>query len=57
VSTKRKILFAALAFVLPAAAFVAAPASAATIHHKAKHHAVHKVSTHHVVHKKHHTAS
>ncbi len=58
-STKRKYLLAALAFLLPAAAFVATPASAATSHHKVVHHrAVHHVSTHHVVHKKvHHAAS
>jgi hypothetical protein len=60
VSTKRKSLLAALAFLLPAAAFVATPASAATSHHKVVHHrAVHHVSAHHVVHHKavHHTAS
>jgi hypothetical protein len=60
VSTQRKTLLAALAFLVPAAALIAAPASAATPStHKAKHHVVHKVSTHHVVHKKsvHKTAS
>lgn len=63
-STKRTSLLAALAFLLPTAAFVAAPASAATIHHKVTHHvvahhsSVHHVSAHHVVHKKtHHAAS
>ena len=59
-SSKRMSLFVALAFLLPAAGLLAAPASA-TIHHKVKHHVVHKVSTHHrVVHKKkivHHTSS
>ena len=67
-STQRKSLLAALAILLPAAAFVAAPASAATaghkitthhathkvaLHHKlAPHHAVHRVSAHHAAHKK-----
>ena len=58
----RKTLFAALALSLPAAAFVASPASAAstTLHHKKPHHSsVHKVSAHkHVTHsKKKHPAS
>jgi hypothetical protein len=60
VSTQRKTLLAALAFLVPAAALIASPASAATQPaHKVKHHAVHKVSTHHVVPKKpvHKTAS
>jgi hypothetical protein len=64
VSPKRNPLLAALVFLLPIVAFVAAPASAATIHHKLKHHvvahhtALHHVSAHHVVAKKlHHTAS
>ena len=55
-TTKCKCLLAALAFLLPAAAFVATPVSAATIHHRLKHHtvSVHKASTHHhVVHKRH----
>ena len=59
-STTRKSLLAALAVLIPAAALVAAPASATQPTHKIKHHVVlHKVSTHHVVHKKpvHHTAS
>lgn len=63
-SPQRKPLFAALALLLPTAAFVAAPASAATIHHKLKHHvashhsALHHVSAHHVAPKKlHHVAS
>ena len=53
-TTKRKHLLAALAFLLPAAAFVATPASAATTQHKPKHHAVsmHRASIHHSVHKK-----
>lgn len=53
-SLKRKSLLAALAFILPATALVAAPASAATPavpQHKVVHHSVHKVTTHHVVHK------
>jgi hypothetical protein len=50
VSTKRTSLLAALAFLLPAAAFVATPASAATSHHKTvQHHSVHKKSVHHTV--------
>jgi hypothetical protein len=59
VSTKRKLLLAALAFVLPAAAFIATPASAATFHHRVfHHHAVHHVSIHHAIHKRiHHNAS
>jgi Spy/CpxP family protein refolding chaperone len=60
VTIKRKSLIAALAFLLPAAAFAASPASAATTLHKARHHApVHRVSTHHhMSHKKlHHVAS
>jgi Spy/CpxP family protein refolding chaperone len=60
VSTQRKTLLAALAFLVPAAALIASPASAATQPiHKAKHHVVHKVSTHHAVPKKpvHKTAS
>ncbi|HTB48252.1 MAG TPA: hypothetical protein VK741_31840 [Acetobacteraceae bacterium] len=59
-STKRTSLLAALAFLLPAAAFVATPASAATSHHKTVHHQpVHHASAHHSVHKKsvHHTVS
>ncbi len=72
-STKRKHLLAALAFLLPAAAFVAAPAWAATNHHMAKHHgavhhvtshhatvhhgSVHRASVHHVVHKTAHHAA
>jgi hypothetical protein len=62
VTTSRKTLLAALALVLPAAAFVALPASAAstTLHHKKPHHtSVHKVSAHkHITHsKKKHPAS
>ena len=58
-SSKRKSLIAALAFLLPAVALVATPASATTTHHKIKHQPVHKVSAHHhVAHKKPvHTAS
>lgn len=61
-TASRKTLFAALALALPAFAFVASPASAAstTLHHQ-KHHTstVHKVSAHkHVTHaKKKHPAS
>ncbi|HTW68682.1 MAG TPA: hypothetical protein VME47_02235 [Acetobacteraceae bacterium] len=51
-SSQRKTLLAAVAFLVPAAALIAAPALAATQPiHKATHHVVHKVSTHHVVHK------
>ncbi|HUN39567.1 MAG TPA: hypothetical protein VMU81_04690 [Acetobacteraceae bacterium] len=51
-SSQRKTLLAALAFLVPAAALIAAPASAATQPiHQAKPHAVHKVSTQHVAHK------
>jgi hypothetical protein len=51
VSTKRKHLLAALALLLPAAAFVTAPASAATNHHRVTHHgAVHHAVAHHTVH-------
>ena len=50
--SQRKTVLAALAFLIPAAALMAAPASAATKPiHKATHHVVHKVSTHHVVHR------
>jgi hypothetical protein len=45
VTTSRKRLVAALAFVLPVAALVATPAMAAK-HHKAKTHHVHKVAAH-----------
>lgn len=44
-TTSRKRLVAALAFVLPVAALVATPAMAAK-HHKAKTHHVHKVAAH-----------
>lgn len=54
VSTQRKSMLAALAILLPAAAFVAAPASAAVTSNKPVHHAVHKVATHHVIHHSHH---
>jgi hypothetical protein len=51
VSSMRKFLLAAVVFGLPAAAFVSAPALAATIHPKVSHHhVVHHVSVHHVVH-------
>ena len=52
-TTKRSSLFAALALCLPAAAFVASPASAATSLHKpVHHHAVHKAVAHKPVHHK-----
>ena len=48
VSTKRKHLLAVLALLLPAAAFVAMPASATTSHHQGSHHTpVHHTSSHH----------
>ena len=57
-TTTRKTLFAALALILPTAAFVASPASAAstTLHHTSS---VHKASAHkHITHpKKKHVAS
>jgi hypothetical protein len=52
VTTSRKRLFAALAFVLPVAALVASPAAMAKPHKpKAQHTAVHKTSGHKVAHK------
>lgn len=46
--SKRNHLFAALAFLLPAAAFVATPASATINHHNTTHHTpVHHTSAHH----------
>ena len=54
--SKRNHLLAALAFLLPAAAFVATPASATINHHRVTHHAEahHAVAHHNVVH--HHAA-
>ena len=45
---KRKSLFAALAFALPIAALVSAPAMAAKPHKAKTHHAVKKASAHKV---------
>ncbi len=61
-SINRKALFAALALLIPTAAFVATPASATTSsQHKSSHHSsAHKTSTshHNSTHKKtHNTAS
>ncbi len=58
-TTKRKSLFAALAFALPIAALVTAPAMAAKSHKPKTHHivhkagSVHKASSHKVSHKHH----